>query len=100
MAEEKKHHHHFFHHEKDDDQKPGGYSNEYEGAYNDSSSVKKTHDDYKEDEKTHKRHEHLGELGAATAGLYAVVRNYNIIYSSITLIFINHSRINYTDIYL
>ncbi|CAH1446121.1 unnamed protein product [Lactuca virosa] len=57
MAEEKKHHH-LFHHNKDDEESSAAYS------------VEGTHD-YKEDEKKHKKDEHLGEVGAVAAGLFA-----------------------------
>lgn len=70
MDEEKKHHH-LFHHNKDDEESFAAYP------------VEGTHD-YKEDEKKHKKDEHLGEVGAVAAGLYAKVTMIIHLYMFIT----------------
>ncbi len=54
MAE---HNHHLFHHNKDGENSVDGENPE----------------DYRKEEKHHKHLEQLGELGAATAGAYALV---------------------------
>lgn len=56
MAEEK-HHHHLFHHE--DKSQDSGFIDEV---------------DYRNEEKHHKHLEHHGELGAAAAGAFALVK--------------------------
>ncbi len=93
MAEEQ--HHHLFHHHKDDEKPvdqnvysetgyaaettayssggPGGYgetTTEVFGATTESGI------DYRKEEKHHKHLEHVGELGVAAAGAYALVINY------------------------
>lgn len=85
MAEEK--HHHLFHHKKEEEEKPieavkysddtygsdnlgGGYGETTE-IYGTAVSIDTP--DYEKEEKKHKHHERLGELGIAAAGVYAVV---------------------------
>lgn len=88
MAEEH-HHHHLFHHKKEDETPVeavaytetatyGGPTNGGYGGYSQVEAVVvetpvEPEVDYRKEEKHHKRHEHLGELGATAAGAYALV---------------------------
>lgn len=84
MAEEK-HHHHLFHHQKEEDEPVVEAVTYSETAYGGSgpyyesteavgyATVNKKTDEYEKEEKKHKHKEHLGEMGAAAAGAFALV---------------------------
>jgi len=70
MAEEK-HHQHLFHHKEEDEKAHGSDNFAGDGYGKTTAAPIKTHD-YEKEKKKHKDHEHLGELGVATTGIYAV----------------------------
>jgi hypothetical protein len=77
MSEEK--HHHLFHHKKEGEEfEPAADGGVNEYAYTSETVVAATDDgEYAritKEEKHHKHKEHLGEMGAVTAGAFALVR--------------------------
>ncbi|XP_050268950.1 abscisic stress-ripening protein 2-like [Quercus robur] len=85
MAEEKHHHHHLFHHNKDEDKPVETVYTETTTGYAETGNSESTTEgygattistesevDYRKEEKHHKNLEHLGEMGAVTAGAYAL----------------------------
>lgn len=80
MAEKHHHHHRLFHHHKDEEKPVDTVDVVYSETTFDVAGAEV---DYKMEEKRHKHLEHLGEIGAASAGAYALV-SYTILFQDIS----------------